>query len=66
MVDPHHPAAIMLEALLWGRTDRVIGGTNTELSARRVAVKPPQPQSGAPQAQGLASSGSVPPVKHTN
>jgi hypothetical protein len=50
----------MLEALLWGRTDRVIGGTNTELSARRVAVKPPQPQSGAPQAQGLASSGSVP------
>jgi len=40
----------MPEALLRRQTDRVIDGTNAELSAGRAAVKP-LPRSGAPKAQ---------------
>ena len=36
------------------QTDRVIDGTNAELSAGRVAVKP-LPRSGAPKAQDLTA-----------
>src|SRR5277367_1709456 len=37
---PRSAAAKTLAALLRRRTDRVIDGTNAELSARRVAVRP--------------------------
>ena len=45
----------MLDALLRRRTDRVIDGTNAELSARRVAVKPRSREAVRRQAQGLTA-----------
>ena len=45
----------MLAALLRRRTDRVIDGTNAELSARRVAVKPRSREAVRRQAQGLTA-----------
>ena len=47
--------ATTLQTLPRRRTDRVIDGTNAELAAMPVAVKPRSPRSGAPQAQGLTA-----------